>query len=78
MIVTQLTLTISLKHVSQFFRRLDFPIINQLVEIEFNINNVESILRNGAPVEPSQFIMTGVELFVPEVVLPTNENTEVI
>ena len=49
------TLTMPLKHISQFFRRLDFPIMNQLVEIEFNINIVESILRGAAPVEPSEF-----------------------
>ena len=52
--------------------------MNQLVEIEFNINNVESILRGGAPVEPSEFRMTDVVLFVPEVVLPTPETTKLL
>ena len=52
--------------------------MNQLVEIEFNINNVESILRDGAPVEPSEFRMTDVVLFVPEVVLPTSETSKLV
>ena len=44
------TLPIPLKHISKFFRRLQFPIMDQLVEIEFNFSNVESILLCAAPV----------------------------
>ena len=72
------TLTIPLKHISQFFRMFDFPIMNQLVEVELNINNVESIVRGIAPVEPSEFRMTDVVLFVPEVVLPTAETSKYV
>ena len=66
------TLTIALRDISQFIRRLNFPIMNQLFEIEFNINAVQSIIHaNG--VEDSKFTMGDVTLFVPEVVLPTKE-----
>ena len=72
-----ITATIPLKHISNFFRRLDFPIMNQLLEIEFNINTEQSILRaNG--VQASHFQMTNVTLFVPEVVLPTQETTKLL
>ena len=70
-------LTIPLKHISNFFRRLDFTIMNQLVEIEFNINTEQSILRaNG--VQASRFQMFNVTLFVPEVVLPAPETTKLL
>ena len=56
-------------------RRLNFPIMNQLFEIEFNINTTQSIIRaNGGDARPaSRFVMTDLTLFVPEVVLPTKE-----
>ena len=61
------TLAIALRDISQFIRRLNFPIMNQLFEIEFNINAVQSIIHaNG--VEDSKFTMGDVTLFVPEVV----------
>ena len=76
------TLTIALRDISQFMRRLNFPIMNQLFEIELNVNPTQSIIRrpgdNGAqpPVnfsEPSRFVMEKAELFVPEVVLPSKQ-----
>ena len=71
------TLTIALRDVSQFMRRLNFPIMNQLFEIEFNINATQSVSRAPA-VEASRFHMTGVTLFVPEVVLPTKETQRLL
>ena len=62
---------VSLKDVSQFIRRLDFPIINQLFEIEFHINSTQSIIRTAA--QQSRFVLQEVTLWVPEIALPTKE-----
>ena len=51
--------------------------MNQLLEIEFNTNTEQTILRaNG--VQASHFQMTNVILFVPEVILPTDETTKLV
>ena len=64
---------IPLKYISQFCRRLTFPIINQLVEVEAQLNLSNRIIfRRGA--QPSAITMTSAQLLVPEVVLPTTEN----
>ena len=40
----RVTATKSLKHISNFFRRLHSPVMNQLLEIELNTNTEQSIL----------------------------------
>ena len=68
---------VPLKYISQFCRRLTFPIINQLVELELALNhNNRLIFRRGA--QASQMTMTGAQLLAPEVVLPTSENTKLM
>ena len=70
------TLTIALRDISQFIRRLNFPIINQLFEIEVNVDQTRSIIRADGGPPPSRFVMEDLTLFVPEVVLPTSDSTK--
>ena len=71
--VFSFTLTIAFRDISHFIRRLNYPIMNQLFEIEFIINAVQSTIHaNG--VEDSKITIGYITLFVPEVVLPTKEN----
>ena len=65
------TVTIALSNVSQFVKRCNFPIMNQLFKVEFKTNNTQSIIRTAA--QQSRFVMTDATLFVPEVALPTKE-----
>lgn len=67
---------VPLKYLSQFFRRLNFPIINQLMEIEMAFNPVNSIYRVGA--QPSEITMVNAQMLLPEVILPTNENIKLM
>ena len=67
---------VPLKYLSQFFRRLNFPVINQLMEIEMNLNSVNGIYRVGT--QPSQIVMTSAQMLLPEVILPTDENTKLM
>ena len=68
----QFRYVVPLKYISQFCRRLTFPIINQLVELEVELNRTEAIFRQGA--QASAITMTDAQLLVPEVVLPTSDN----
>ena len=67
---------IPLAYLFQFVRRLSFPLINQLVEIELTLNETGCIFRNGA--HPSAFVMTDAQMLIPEVVLPTPDNTKLM
>ena len=66
-------LKIPTTHLSTFFRRLDFPIINHTVEIKINIVNrlVNCILRANA-VQASKVTIETTELVLPVVELPSD------
>ena len=72
-----ITVKVPLKYVSQFARRLTFPIMNQLFQIEMDINDHNlAILRDGA--QASQISLQSIEFVAPEVVLPTSENNKLM
>ena len=66
---------IPLKNISQFFRRLNFPIINQKFDIQINLNRNNCILRaNG--VEDGILNYESCMLYVPRVELPVEQNAK--
>ena len=72
-----ITVKVPLKYLSQFARRLTFPIMNQLFQIEMDINDHNlAILRDGA--QASQISLQSIEFIAPEVVLPTSENNKLM
>ena len=65
----------TLKNLSQFIRRLDFPIINNLLRLNLQLNRNMSILRDAA-ITACTFILTEAKLMVPEVKLPIQESNK--
>lgn len=63
------TLKIPTAHLSTFFRRLDFPLINHTVEIAVNTRKVNCLLRANA-VQQSNITIETTELVLPVVELP--------
>ena len=57
-----LTTAIPLTYLSTFFRRLNFPIINHTLEIEWNSRTVNSLLRKN-DVEASKVTIVSTELY---------------
>ena len=66
---------IPLKNLSQFIRRLDYPIINNLLRLNLQLNRNMSILR-AAGITACTFIPTEAKLMVPEVKLPIQESNK--
>jgi hypothetical protein len=71
------TLKIPTAHLSAFFRRLDFPLINHTVEIQIKFDNrlVNGILRSTAAPE-SKVTIESTELYLPVVELPSDYETK--
>ena len=67
------TAYIPLKNISQFIRRLNFPIINNHISIDLEVNKEMSILR-AAAITASTFTPVEVKLMVPEIQLPVDMN----
>jgi len=65
------SLKIPLSYMSTFFRRLDFPIINHTVELEWNPRLVNSLLK-AAATEASVITIEASELILPVVELPSH------
>ena len=71
--VYPVTAYIPLKNISQFVRRLNFPIINNHISIDLEVNKEMSILR-AAAITASTFTPVEVKLMVPEIQLPVEQN----
>jgi len=71
------TLKIPTIHLSPFFRRLDFPLINHAVDIQLKFGNrlVNGILRANAAPE-SKITIESTELVLPVVELPSDYQTK--
>ena len=66
---------VPLKNISQFFRRLNFPVINQKFDIQLNLNRNNCILRaNG--VQDGVLNYESCMLYVPRVELPVEQNAK--
>ena len=64
-----ITLKIPLTYVSTFFRRLNFPIINNEMDLKVTLRFVDCILR-GNNVQASRLTVTNTELYLPIIELP--------
>lgn len=65
----EVQLKLPLAYISTFFRRLNFPIMNNLVEIELDCFYTNCILRAN-DVQASKLTITNSELFLPIIELP--------
>ena len=67
------SLKIPTSHLSTFFRRLDFPLINHTVKIELNVADrlVNCLLRADPAVQASKVTIETTELILPVVELPS-------
>ena len=66
---------IPLAHMSTFFRRLDFPLINHTVEIKWNPRTVNALLRDGG-CQASKITIESTQLIIPVVELPSDYNSK--
>ena len=66
---------IPLKNISQFFRRLDFPIIIKKIQLQLDLN-VGGCVRRAAGVQNGTLVYESCRLYVPRVELPVELNTK--
>ena len=66
---------VPLKNISQFFRRLDFPIINQKFQLQLDLN-VGGCIRRADGVQNGTLVYESCRLYVPRVELPVELNTK--
>ena len=62
---------IPLSYLSPFFRRLDFPIINNKLDLELELRGNACLIKD-ANVHASELVVTNTELYLPIVQLPSD------
>ena len=66
---------VPLKNMSQFFRRLDFPIMNQKFQLQLDLN-VGGYIRRADGVQNGTLVYESCRLYVPRAELPVELNTK--
>ena len=66
---------VPLKNISQFFRRLSFPIVNQKFQLQLDLN-INGCIRRADGVQDGRLVYESCQLYVPRVELPIELNTK--